>query len=127
MNVFSRIALFAVVTLGTPLAVSQAQTDLSGYRQRMEERLPRIDQMKADGVVGENNRGYLEARGTLSTVQNQVMQAENRDRSTVYGAIAAKTGTSAGEVGVERAKQIAATSKPGVWLQRENGEWYRKS
>ena len=42
------------------------------------------------------------------------------------GAIAAKTGASAGEVGTERAKQIAQTSKPGVWLQRDNGEWYRK-
>jgi uncharacterized protein YdbL (DUF1318 family) len=125
MKTFNRLAFLVLALVAAPSIAVHAQ-DLSGYRQRMEERLPRIDQMKSDGVVGENSRGYLEARGTLSTVQNQVMQAENRDRSTVYGAIAAKTGASAGEVGSERAKKIAQTSKPGVWLQRDNGEWYRK-
>jgi len=117
-----------IVVLGLLLAsaVAVRAEDLSAVRARMEQRLDTVDRLKAEGVVGENNRGYLEARGTLSTGQNQTMQAENRDRSTVYGAIAQKTGVSANEVGAARARNIAQASRPGVWLQRENGEWYRK-
>lgn len=122
---FLRLGLFALVLSGATAVVLPAQ-DMSGLRARMEERLPKIDEMKADGVVGEDNRGFLDARTTLSTGQNRAMVDENHDRSTVYGIIARNSGTSAADVGAARAKKIAETSKPGVWLQKENGEWYRK-
>ena len=51
---------------------------------------------------------------------------ENRDRAVVYAELAKRTGASADSVGHARAKQIAANSAAGVWLQRESGEWYQK-
>jgi hypothetical protein len=55
-----------------------------------------------------------------------LVAAENRDRGIVYAAIAQQTGSTVDTVGRARAKQIAAASAPGVWVQRENGEWYKK-
>jgi len=91
----------------------------------MEQRLPRIDALKAQGALGENNRGLLEVRGNGEEA-GAVAAEENRDRETVYAAIARQTGSTPAAVGAARAKQIAANSAAGVWLQRENGEWYRK-
>ncbi|HYD84252.1 MAG TPA: YdbL family protein, partial [Opitutus sp.] len=84
-----------------------------------------IDQLKSSGAVGENNRGFLEVRGGGGDASS-VVRAENADRETVYAAIAKQTGSSAEQVGRARARQIAAGSAPGVWLQREDGNWYKK-
>ena len=54
------------------------------------------------------------------------MSEENRDRSAVYALIAKETGATADSVGRARAKQIAANSRPGVWVQDEAGAWKKK-
>jgi uncharacterized protein YdbL (DUF1318 family) len=51
---------------------------------------------------------------------------ENRDREAVYALIAKETGASADSVARARARQIAASSKPGVWVQDAGGAWKRK-
>ena len=73
--------------------------------------------------MGENNQGFLEVR---SGNDGGVVSAENQDRAAVYAALGQRTGASADAVGKARAKQIAAGSAHGVWLQRDNGEWYKK-
>lgn len=122
-SLLSRL-LSAALLFAVPAALSHAE-DLGAVRQRMEQRLDRIDTLKASGDIGENNRGFVEVRSGNGDAA-QVVAAENHDREVVYAAIAAKTGTSADQVGRARARQIAANSAPGVWLQHENGEWYRK-
>lgn len=117
------ISYFALCCLAALAVFAQ---DTSEIRRRMEQRLPAIDGMKARQIVGENNRGFLEERSRASDDERQTISAENGDRQAVYNAIARQTGASADEVGRARAKKIAAGSAPGVWLQRENGEWYRK-
>lgn len=100
--------------------------DLGPVKQRMAQRLLAVNALKDRGVVGENNRGFLEARGALSGDENRMVAAENSDRSTVYAALAQQTGSSADQVGRARAKQIAQNSRAGVWLQDEGGQWHRK-
>jgi uncharacterized protein YdbL (DUF1318 family) len=116
------LAAFVFVAAATNLFAG----DLGAVKQRMAQRLAAIDTLKDRGVVGENNRGYLEAKGALSGDENQMMAGENSDRSTVYAALAQQTGSSSDQVGRARAKQIAQNSKAGVWLQDESGRWYRK-
>ena len=55
-----------------------------------------------------------------------VVAAENRDRGIVYAEIAKQTGTHVDQVGRARARQIAAASARGVWLQKNDGSWYKK-
>jgi hypothetical protein len=99
--------------------------DLGAVKARMAQRLSKLDQFKGQGAIGENNRGLVELRDA-SPAAGDVVAGENRDREIVYAAIAQQTGTAAETVGRARAKQIAAGSAAGVWLQRDNGEWYKK-
>jgi len=124
---FPKLLLLLALALGAPALVSSlnAAEDLNAVRARMEQRLPTIDDLKAQGAIGENNRGLLEVRSGGGNASS-VVSAENRDRETVYSEIAKKNNTSAEQVGRARARRIAANSAPGVWLQRDNGEWYRK-
>ena len=94
-------------------------------RRRMEQRLGQLDELKAQEVIGENNRGYVELRGSAAGA-DALVSAENRDREAVYGLIARDTGSSADAVGRARAKQIAANSRSGVWVQDESGQWKKK-
>lgn len=111
---------FAALCLLAVTAIAETAAEI---RHRMEQRLPQIAALKAQEILGENNRGLLEERkagsGTLAT-------DENRDREAVYALIARDTGASADAVGRARAKQIAANSKPGVWVQDERGIWRKK-
>lgn len=104
------------------LAPAAGAGDIKGA---MLARLPEINSLKAAGIVGENNGGYLEFRSG-DMARAAVVQAENADRRTVYETIAAQQGTSVDMVGRRRAQQIAANAAPGTWLQNETGAWYRK-
>jgi len=94
-------------------------------KARMKDRLPVITALKASGVIGENNKGYLEFIGGNQAKKN-VINAENSDRKQVYTAIAKQQGTSVDLVGKRRAKQIAKKAKPGQWIQDQSGKWYQK-
>jgi uncharacterized protein len=113
-------ALFAL----TAPTIAWAQ-NAGEIRARMAQRLPQIDELKAKEAIGENSRGLLEVRQAAGNAANLVAE-ENRDREAVYALIARDTGATADSVGRARAKQIAAQSKPGVWIQDESGEWRKK-
>jgi uncharacterized protein YdbL (DUF1318 family) len=96
----------------------------ASIKERMAERIPAITSLKDSGVVGENNKGYLEFRGAKES--EQLVQDENNDRSVVYEAIAKKQGAAADLVGTRRAKMIAENGKTGQWFQKNDGSWYKK-
>ncbi len=107
------------------VASSQAAEDLGAVKARLAQRLGSLDQLKSSGAIGETNRGLVDLRAASPTA-GDLVAAENRDRGMVYAAIAQQTGSTVDTVGRARAKQIAAASAPGVWVQRESGEWYQK-
>ncbi len=120
------LILFVALAGFSCVAVSSAQAqDLNAIKQSMNNRLASVDALKASGAVGENNKGLLEVRSTTDAAAT-VVAAENADRQIVYAALAKNTGSTPEAVGVARAKQIAAASKPGLWLQSPKGDWYRK-
>ncbi len=91
-------------------------------KARMKNRLPVIKKLKADGIVGEDNKGYLQFVGG-NKAKEDVVAAENKDRKTVYSAIAKQQGTTAELVGKRRALQIAKKAVPGEWVQDAGGNW----
>ena len=112
------VILTAVFILGTNCFAGD-------IKERMKARLPQINALKAEGSIGENNRGYLDFMSTQKP-QAQMVAAENKDRETVYRAIAQKKGSTTENVGRRRAIKIAASAKPGHWLQDNKGNWYQK-
>ena len=115
--------VFAALCLLTVSAFAESAADI---RRRMEQRLPQIDALKAQEVLGETNRGFLEERKSGTAGAGGVVTDENRDREAVYALIAKETGASADSVGRARAKQIASNSRSGVWVQDESGAWKKK-
>lgn len=99
--------------------------DASEAKARMRERVPAIDQLKLAEAIGENNQGFLEVRKGEGDAA-AVVAAENKDRGEVFSDTAARTGSTAAAVGRSFARQIAASSTAGVWLQRDDGTWYKK-
>lgn len=116
LTVLSAALLLAVGLLG------QSRNEI---QQRMRERLPQLDDLKAKEVVGENNRGFVEVRGSGDAGAAGVVADENRDREAVYALIAKETGATPENVGKARARDIAARSR-GVWVQDESGRWSKK-
>lgn len=118
----------SVVTFLAGVAEVRAADSMSAVKDRMAERLPVINELKRDQLVGENNRGYLTIleRGDLDKKQRQAVDGENDDRKKVYEFIAEKTGSTEKLVGERRAVQIAKQSAPGIMLQDRHGKWYEK-
>ena len=114
-----------LATLLCTVFVAGAFASAKEIRQRMIARLPAIKELKANGIVGENNKGFLEFVGQQKEKQD-IVEAENQDRAQVYTAIAEQQGTTAELVGKHRAVQIADKAQRGEWLQDANGKWYQK-
>jgi uncharacterized protein len=94
-------------------------------KTRMKDRLPTILALKAQGILGENNKGYLEFIGGKKE-KADIVAAENEDRQAVYAAIAKQQGTTVELVGKRRALQISQKADSGDWLQDADGNWYQK-
>ncbi len=107
-------------------AVPGAWAQDANLKQRMEQRLTTLDDLRLRQVVGENNAGYLELRGIATPDEEAVVAAENADRAAVYEMIARRSETTKETVGRARAKTIAAASARGVLVQDANGGWAPK-
>ena len=94
-------------------------------KEEMQARQPKIIKLKAEGLIGENKRGYIEYK-TAKEPRKGLVQAENQNREVVYRAIAKQQNSNAKNVGRRRAAQIADRALAGTWLQNQKGEWYRK-
>lgn len=117
------IAIVSVFILG--ILITDVYSASDSIKQRMISRLPVIKALKDQGIVGENNIGFLEFIGNRKE-KADVIEAENKDRKLVYEAIAKKQGTTTEVVGQHRAIQIADKAQSGEWLQDANGKWYQK-
>lgn len=115
--------VLAALLMGWPGFAGAA--DFTAIKARMKERLPVIMSLKAQGIVGENNRGYLELLKDDPS-RADVVEAENRDRRAVYEAIARQENTKLEVVEKHRAAQIERKADSGEWLQDATGKWYQK-
>lgn len=119
-----KISLF-VLTLCFVFCSNQAfALSAKEIQAQMKNRLPQITDLKDTGIVGENNKGYLEFRGTAQ--QAALVNAENKDRKIIYTAIGRKQGATADLVGQRRALTIAEKGKKGQIYQKADGSWYTK-
>ncbi|BHH82137.1 YdbL family probable chaperone protein [Desulforhopalus sp. 52FAK] len=117
------LSVSLVILLATVLFFAGPACSAS-IKDRMAARIPAITQLKNSGVVGENNKGYLEFRGAKKS--EDLVADENKDRNIVYEAIAKKQGASADLVGQRRAKMIVQNGQAGQWFQKQDGSWYKK-
>lgn len=122
-NYITTLSFITIATLISLLLVSTSQA--GSIKERMAARIPAINSLMDQGVIGENNNGYLEYRSGARP-QQDVVNGENKDRAAVYQAIAKKQGATATLVGQRRAKMIVQKGKKGRWYQKPDGSWFKK-
>jgi len=101
----------------------EVQQALDGRKGRYSQ----LSEFKAQGVIGENNRGYVELLTDDSGAQ-RIVDQENRDRKTIYTTIARQNGIE-DELGtIERvfAQVQRDKASDGEMVQSEEGEWTKK-
>ena len=120
--------LAGVLVCGMFAAVPEvfAAESAATIKANMQKRLPAINALLKKGVVGESNNGYLAVLGTLTADEQKTVDAENKDRKTVYGAIARQQGATVELVGQRRALQIAERAPAGTRIQNAEGKWQTK-
>jgi uncharacterized protein YdbL (DUF1318 family) len=94
---------------------------LDGRKSRFAE----LKTMKTQGVVGENNHGYVQALGGGKDVI-ALVAAENRDRKQVYEAIVTQNNLGAGALATVEAvfaRVQRDKADPGDKVQDASGRW----
>jgi uncharacterized protein YdbL (DUF1318 family) len=114
----------------SPTKAKDEQSSLEVAKNR-RQRIGEIQQLKNDGVVGENRDGYLEiirkpADPKYLAYAESVVDAETADRSFLYLANAQAQTTPLEKIEQEYAQLWTDRAFPGEWIQKENGNWIRK-
>jgi uncharacterized protein len=123
MNLKTIIFAITFITLSSLNAAAQTGTEI---RDRMAARLPAIDQLKSEQLVGENNQAYLTVLAPLDEAKTNLIQEENADRRVVYSMLARQAGAPIEVVQQRRAEQLREIAKPGTRVQLPNGDWTTK-
>lgn len=129
-----QLAILALL-LGTFLSQGWAQYDIKQMTPEVEQaiqnrqaRYAQLQELKAQGAIGENNRGYVEAIGGTPNAA-AVASAENGDRTVIYRTIAEQNNL--GETGLAIIETVFAEvqhekARPGDSVQNSTGEWVKK-
>lgn len=98
-------------------------------------RVARVNQLKAQGVLGENKDALLEIRSLDSlalqerAAAQKLVRDENTDREEMFKEIAAATGTDLSQLPQIRATYAATLRErahSGEWIQKTDRSWVKK-
>jgi uncharacterized protein YdbL (DUF1318 family) len=127
VNVAVRLDVYQK-TAPTKAKEEQSSLEIAANRRL---RSGQIQQLKNDGVVGEDRDGYLDMRKTLTDPKyldyaQGILSAENADRSYLYLTNAQTQNKPLELVEREYAQLWSDRAFPGEWVQKENGTWIQK-
>lgn len=127
--------ILVIAALLTPLSVwaeakyslREMTPEVSAALEARRGRYDELADLKAKGVVGENDRGYLQALVSDPEVES-VVAAENTDRKLVYQTIAEQNNLAGEMTTIEKvfAEVQHDKAKPGDKIQNSDGQWVAK-
>ena len=122
MTINKKVKLLVIVAVCLVMTTAA----FGGIKERMKARLPVIAALKAKGVIGESNRGYL---GYVTDVRESedVIAAENKDRKAIYSYFAQQQNTSLEVVEKVQAQRKAEKAIAGEYIQSGDGAWIKKT
>ncbi len=111
----------------TDYTIKEMTPEIEQALENRRERYDSVRSLKNRGLIGENNRGYLE---TLSNIQEgqAVVEDENQDRRTIYLAIARQNALEGSLNIIENtfAEVKRDQAQEGDWIQAPDGQWIKK-
>lgn len=102
-----------------------SSSKLDQLKKRFQERYPAIRELKAKGVVGETDKGYLEWVEKKDSKSVDLIKEENDDRTELYKEVAKKEKTDEDTVAKHNAQRNFDKAKAGEYLQVD-GKWHKK-
>ena len=127
------------VSVAQAQAVPEPEVTNPAIRKIIDSRAARlgdVNRYKSQGVIGENNKGLVEARNleSISDLKERaevqkVVRAENADREQLYKEIAAAKNIELSQLDKIRetyAETLRANARPGDWIQSPDGAWKQK-
>ena len=123
---------------GKPVVLSTEKEKVLDAIQNRKFNKDDIDEFKRKGLVGENNRGFLEARPSpeldanpeLAKLVTRLVAEDNQDRQTIMGRVMEvneelqKAGKE--EVYAVFAKMNRESAEHDTWIQQPDGTWVKK-
>jgi uncharacterized protein YdbL (DUF1318 family) len=108
--------------------IKEMTPEIEQALQNRQSRYSQIQQMKNGGVLGENNKGYVEVLKPLPDA-DAIASDENADRRKIYQAIVSQNNLGSAGMGpvqtafaeVQREKASA-----GDYVQLPSGDWVQK-
>ena len=90
-------------------------------------RFDKLRELKAKGLIGENNRGYVEALGDDPEAKS-LADAENKDRKFIYKTIGEQNNLTDAMATIEKVFAQVQRDKaiPGDKIQQDDGQWTTK-
>lgn len=136
---FKKILMMSIIgliaaTLAVTNAGSQETYDIKTMTPEVEQalmsrrdRYDHIVELKNQGAIGENNKGYVEALKENEEVQ-AVVDAENKDRRVIYKTIADQNGLMDALSTIEKvfAQVQREKAEPSEMIQLDDGSWIKK-
>ena len=116
-------------------ALTVSNATIRQLKAAMKARFPKLRPFMERGVIGESFDGMLVIKDASSlnlrerAIVKRLVEAENRDRKSLYNAVASALHVPASEI--HRVQQIFAkewqkTAPKGTWIEVSPGKWQRK-
>lgn len=105
-----------------------AQDEVQSAIESRKARYQALKDYKKQGLIGENNRGYLTAFSEDGAVKGTIEQ-ENRDRLIIYKSIVEQKGypkDAISQIEEVSAQEQRDRSEAGEKIQQPSGEWTNK-
>lgn len=124
-----------------PAAYAQQETEVSSpairaLKDSLRERFLKLRPFFERGSVGEANTGFVEIRDETGLSLKEkadlrnLVKEENADRKNLYAEVARALNIDPSQISrIQKifAESWIASSEPGWWVQKEDGEWVKKS
>ena len=116
-------------------ALTVSNATIRQLKAAMKNRFPKLKPFMQRGVIGESFNGFLVIKNATTlnlrerAIVKRLVDAENRDRKSLYNAVAAALRVPSSEI--SRLQQIFAkewqkTAPTGTWIETAPGQWRRK-
>jgi uncharacterized protein YdbL (DUF1318 family) len=126
----SILAAFMLITVPAwaegPYHIKNKTPEIQNAFEQRKARSEDLHALKAKGVLGEDNHGYLKV---FENSGESLANSENKDRRVIYEAIVQQNNLGPGNLGqVERtfAEVRRDKARPGDRIQTPSGDWTTK-
>lgn len=122
------LLIFSSVGQAAKYNIKEMTPEVSQALDNRRDRYDKLAEFKKSGVVGENNRGYVEVLSSNAEAQ-ALVEAENRDRKVIYETIIRQNGLTGALETIEKifAEEQRGRAASGDMIQAEDGRWIKKS